>query len=145
MISPSAVHALTSSVAGREARSTMSEWYRVASKGEGRPSKRPRPSWRMGDVLPCIRRSARTTRPPYACPMAWWPRQTPKMGSSAPRSRRTASEMPASFGVHGPGEMRMPWGARARMPATSMPSFLKTSTLAPSSPRYWTRLKVNES
>ena len=36
-------------------------------------------------------------------------------------------------------------GRRARMPATSIPSFLKTSTSAPSSPRYWTRLKVNES
>ena len=41
--------------------------------------------------------------------------------------------------------MSTPSGARARMPATSMASFLKTSTAAPSSPRYCTRLKVNES
>ena len=55
------------------------------------------------------------------------------------------SEIPASLGVHGPGEMRMASGRRARIPSRSIPSFLKTSTLAPSSPRYCTRLYVNES
>ncbi len=77
--------------------------------------------------------------------MAWCPRQTPRMGSS-PASDRMASRLtPASSGVHGPGEMASPSGRSARIPATSIWSFRKTRTSAPSSPRYWTRLNVNES
>ena len=52
----------------------------VAVKGEGRPSKSAVPSWWIGLVLPCMGFGARTTRPPKASPIAWWPRQTPRMG-----------------------------------------------------------------
>ena len=42
---------------------------------------------------------------PQAWTSAWWPRQTPSVGIRASGNRRTASsEIPASFGVHGPGE-----------------------------------------
>ena len=43
MISPSAVHAVTSRQSGSDARSTRSEWYRVASNGEGMARKTPAP------------------------------------------------------------------------------------------------------
>ena len=47
----------------------------------------------------------RTTRPPNACPSDWWPRQTPSVLTPASGKRRmTSTEMPASLGVHGPGE-----------------------------------------
>jgi hypothetical protein len=56
----------------------------------------------MREVLPCITLPARTTLPPNAWPIAWWPRQTPRIGAF---TRAIASRlMPASFGVHGPGE-----------------------------------------
>ena len=43
--------------------------------------------------------------PPNACASDWWPRQTPSVGTPASGKRRIAStEMPASLGVHGPGE-----------------------------------------
>ena len=36
---------------------------------------------------------------------AWWPRHTPSVGTDAIGKRRTASsEIPASSGVHGPGD-----------------------------------------
>ena len=43
--------------------------------------------------------------PPNAWASDWWPRQTPSVGTPASGKRRIAStEMPASLGVHGPGE-----------------------------------------
>lgn len=52
--------------------------------------------------------------------MVWSPRHTPKIGISEPSSRTTSRQMPASFGVQGPGESTSASGARARMPATSI-------------------------
>ena len=40
----------------------------------------PRPSWWIHDAFPCIGRPARTIAAPYAAPMHWWPRHTPKIG-----------------------------------------------------------------
>src|SRR5262245_42375459 len=67
-----------------------------------------------------MRRAARTTLPPNACPIDWCPRHTPKMGNRPARSRTQGSETPASFGVHGPGEMTMPSGAWRAIPSTSI-------------------------
>ena len=65
-------------------------------------------------VLPCISRSARTTSPPNASPMAWWPRHTPRSGTPAAAAARTSGTlMPASRGVQGPGEMTMAAGSSA--------------------------------
>ena len=40
-------------------------------------------------------------------PMHWCPRHTPKIGVVGANRFSTSLEMPASFGVHGPGEMMM--------------------------------------
>ena len=65
--------------------------------------------------------------------MAWWPRQTPSSGTAPESSRMAGSEMPASAGVQGPGEITIASGARARMPATSRASLRATRTVSPSS------------
>ena len=71
-------------------------------------------------------RAARTTRPPNASPMDWWPRQTPRMGISPAKRRMAATEMPASAGVHGPGEMSSRSGRRAASLSTVMASLRNT-------------------
>jgi hypothetical protein len=55
------------------------------------------------------------------------------------------SVMPASFGVQGPGEITMCDGESESIFSTLSSSLRNTRTSAPSSPRYCTRLKVNES
>src|SRR3989441_13016984 len=42
---------------------------------------------------------------PYAAPMHWCPRHTPRMGIVDPNRRTTSVEIPASPGEQGPGEM----------------------------------------
>src|SRR3989454_8089774 len=59
----------------------------------------------MRDALPCIGRPARTMPAPYAAPMHWCPRHTPRMGIVDPNRRTTSVEIPASPGEQGPGEM----------------------------------------
>ena len=53
--------------------------------------------------------------------------------------------MPASFGVQGPGDSTIASGWRASASATEILSLRQTSQRAPTSPRKWNRLKVNES
>ena len=48
-------------------------------------------------------------------------------------------------GVQGPGEMTIRVTPIAPMSSTEISSFRRTTGLSPSSPRYWTRLYVNES
>ena len=63
-----------------------------------------RPSCSITVVLPCTGWWVMTLAP-HAWTSAWWPRHTPRVGIPASGKRRTASsEMPASLGVHGPGE-----------------------------------------
>ena len=58
-------------------------------------------------------RSARTTSPPNASPMAWWPRQTPSSGTPAAAAARTSGTLiPASRGVQGPGEITIAAGSQ---------------------------------
>ena len=61
---------------------------------------------------------ARTTCPPKASPMHWWPRQTPSVGTRGPSSRSSSTEIPASPGEHGPGEITIASGACAAISAT---------------------------
>ena len=77
--------------------------------------------------------------------MHWCPRHTPSTGSFGPIFAMTSLEMPASFGVHGPGEMTTASGFSASISATVISSLRFTTGSAPSSPKYWTRLYVNES
>ena len=46
--------------------------------------------------------------------MLWWPRQTPRIGILPANSWIAATEMPASAGVQGPGEMTMRSGFMRR-------------------------------
>ncbi len=100
----------------------------------------PVPSCETSASLPWIG-SPRIVRPPKASTIDWWPRQTPSVGTPASGNARAASiEIPASAGVHGPGEITRRSAPRSSSSATSALSFLTTSTSAPSSPRNWTRL-----
>ena len=85
---------------------------------------------------------ARTTSPPKACPSDWWPRHTPNTGMRGPSVFITSTDTPASFGVHGPGEMTIRSGFSASICATVSSSLRTTRTSSPSSCRYCTRLKV---
>ena len=72
--------------------------------------------------------------------MHWWPRQTPRIGSCAGELPITSSEMPASFGVHGPGEMTMRSGSSALDLVDVDLVVAHDLHVRPSSPKYWTRL-----
>ena len=133
--------------ARRSARARRAARARRSASGSARPSAgsaAPRRSPRavvldLG-VLPCTG-SWRTTRPPNACASDWWPRQTPSVGTPASGKRRIAStEMPASSGVHGAGRDDDAVVAAPSSSSTRRASLRTTSTSAPSSPRYWTRL-----
>ena len=67
------------------------------------------------------------------------------MGILPMKAWMAATQTPASAGEHGPGESTRWSGFSAAMPATSISSLRKTRTSSPSSPKYCTRLKVNES
>jgi hypothetical protein len=83
--------------------------------------------------------------PPNAMPIPWWPRQTPSRGTLGPKRRMTSTEIPASSGRPGPGEMTMCVGCRPAISSRVISSFRRTSGGAPSSPKYWARFQVNES
>ena len=78
----------------------------------GQAARRRRvPSWWMVPSLPWTISPARTTLPPKAWPIAWWPRQTPSSGVRVSAAAAiSARQMPASFGVQGPGESRIAEG-----------------------------------
>ncbi len=79
----------------------------------GSAAKTPRPSCAIASVLPCIRRAARTTLPPSAAPIAWWPRQTPRIGSlPAKRPDRRRRRRPPRPACTGPGESTSASGAQ---------------------------------
>ena len=83
---------------------------------------------------------ARTTRPPKAWPIAWWPRQTPMMGIRVWNVRTTSQVIPACSGEQGPGERKIASGFIASISTRVISSFRRTATSSPSWPRYWTRL-----
>ena len=77
-------------------RSATREWYRVAVKGLLIPAKNPPPSWTMEEVFPWTGRSPLITLPPKAVQMAWWPRQTPRVGILLERVARAVRQRPDS-------------------------------------------------
>ena len=74
--------------------------------------------------------------------MHWWPRQTPSSGMLGPNRSTTALEIPASLGVHGPGEMINRVGRMASISSSVIRSLRTTCKSSPGSisPRRWTRL-----
>ena len=93
------------------------------------PRKTLRPLCDTVETLPCIGTGARTTSPPKACPIACMPRQTPRIGTRGPQSRITSRQMPASFGVQGPGDSTIASGASARS-FSAVVSSLRTTRIA---------------
>ena len=73
------------------------------------------------------------------------PGQTPSTGMLTPNRLITSTEIPASSGRPGPGEMTMRFGRIAATSSIVISSLRFTIGGAPSSPRYWARLYVNES
>ncbi|OLT03438.1 hypothetical protein BJF90_25235 [Pseudonocardia sp. CNS-004] len=139
MITPPSVRPVTSNSAGSVSGRIDSEWYRVATNGSGRPARTPVPSWWTSEVLPCRSSGARSTTPPHATPMAWWPRQTPRTGTVRSALRRITSMLaPARSGVPGPGLTSTPSTVPGSSRSTS--SLRRTVTWAPSCARYCTRL-----
>src|SRR5215210_6417811 len=84
----------------------------------GSPVNTPAPSWEIVDVLPCMTRGARTTSPPYSCPMHWCPRHTPSTGTPrSPKARMASFDTPASSAraggdEHGVGDEGLELGQR---------------------------------
>jgi hypothetical protein len=72
--------------------------------------------------------------------MLWWPRHTPSIGILPANSLISGTEMPASFGVQGPGDTTMRSGASRSISASEISSLRNTRTSSPSSPKYCTRL-----
>ena len=113
-----------------EARGQARALRRRAS-GSGSPrtgsaGPRRRPGRRGGSATSCRGPApgARTTTPPNTSPIAWWPRQTPRIGMrSAHATDHRASRCPASAGVPGPGDTTMPAGARRSISSTVIASF----------------------
>ncbi len=66
-----------------------------------------------------------------------------RLGASA-SSRTTAVDIPASAGVHGPGEMTTARGLRSASSFTSIASFRMTHVAAPSLRKYRAMLKTKE-
>ena len=76
------------------------------SSGDGNPLNTPRPSWVTGESLPCITRCARHDATAERLPDRLVAEADAEDRDLARRSAGSAArEMPASFGVHGPGEM----------------------------------------
>ena len=65
--------------------------------------------------------------------MAWWPRQTPKIGSASGAAASSSRQMPASFGVQGPGDSRIASAPSASASAAVSASLRTTRVSAPSS------------
>ena len=113
------------------------------------PSSRPWPSWVTSDASPWTSVGARTIDAPKATAIDCIPRQTPRRGR--PRSAATPTaptEIPASSGSPGPGEMTIPRrsavgsSAIAATASTGIASLRTTCTSAPAAWSAWTRLKV---
>src|SRR5213083_2887915 len=136
----SALHAVITRSLGSDRGSTTREWYRMPVTGLGIPSNSSSSSWITSHVFPCMSRSARTTRAPNASPIAWWPRHTPRTGTFPASAFTSGTRIPASPGVHGPGESTAAVGLSASACSTVSASLRYTTGSAPSSPNSWTRL-----
>ena len=94
------------------------------------PSRSPAPSCVTSDASPCTRVGARTIEAPNAAAIDCMPRQTPSSGR--PRSAATftaPTEMPASSGSPGPGEMTIPRSSAAGSSAISATAPISIASL----------------
>jgi len=64
-------------------------------------------------------------------------RHTPRIGSLPAKRLIAGTEMPASFGVHGPGEITMRSGASFSISASDL-VIAEDMHVRTNSPRYWT-------
>ena len=92
------------------------------------------------EVLPCSSSGALTILAPYAAAMAWWPRQTPRIGSLPTNRSMTAMQTPASSGRARARREHDAVGLHRLDVLDGQASLRRTSTSAPSSQRYWYRL-----
>src|SRR6185437_15533067 len=69
--------------------------------------------------------------------MAWCPRQTPRIGTRPEKRLISSSDIPASAGRPGPGEIRMRLGRFDSISSAVISSLRRTTTSPPSSPRYY--------
>ena len=126
--------------AGSRARRSASDSASPRSPAAG-PRTRPCRCGGSGWSCRASAAGARTTLPPKAWPMAWWPRQTPRIGDGRARpSRSVQGRCPASFGVQGPGESTIASGLAEITWPTLILSLRCTTVSAPSSPRKWTEV-----
>jgi hypothetical protein len=74
--------------------------------------------------------------------MHWCPRQTPKIGVVGANRLSTSLQIPASLGVHGPGDRMMCVGFEAAISSSVIWSFRTTfiGNVGSTSPNRWTRL-----
>ena len=77
---------------------------------------------------------------PYAWQMAWWPRQTPSIGTVPFSSRATSTITPASSGRPGPGDRTIRSGCSARISSSVSSSLRITRMSASIDPIACTRL-----
>ena len=70
--------------------------------------------------------------PPKAAPIAWCPKQTPRIGTS--EDLMSSTDIPASFGVHGPGDITILLGLLSIISVTDISSFLMTLMSCSNSP-----------
>jgi len=115
----------------------------------GIPSSSPAPSCVTSDASPWTSVGALTIEAPNATAIDCIPRQTPSSGSPRAAATRTApTEIPASSGSPGPGEMTIPRSSAPGSPAIastspiSIASLRTTWTSAPAASSAWTRLNV---
>ena len=104
IIVPSSNQAVISRQSGKLSRSTIRLWYLVATNGWGNSEKSPFPLCKTWDVFPCISSLALTIFPPKVWAIAWWPRQTPKIGLRLANSLKISRHMPDWSGSPGPGD-----------------------------------------
>ena len=77
----------------------------MAKKLLGVSLKIPEPSCITGESFPCINSLALIIFEPKAWPMHWCPKHTPRIGILPLKFLITSRDIPASLGVHGPGDI----------------------------------------
>ena len=106
MICPFSSLPMISNLSGIVSSSMISEWYLAAYILSSNPSNKGfLLSIVISLIFPCINSFAGTTFPPYTSPIAWCPKQIPKIGISFPNVLITSFEIPALSGYPGPGEI----------------------------------------
>ena len=78
--------------------------------------------------------------PPKASQIAWWPKQTPRIGILSQNSFTTSMQIPAFSGLPGPGDKIIASGFKREISPRVILSFLKTARSSSTSQINWNRL-----